>query len=180
MTSGDPPFLVVGHVRTPHGVQGELAVSPLTDHPGSAFAPGVILPVGDADARAPDPAFPDFTVEASRPHGKGLLVRLEGVGDRSEAGLLSGRYLLRPTEEMEPLEEGELFYHQLLGMEVVTVEGDAVGEVAEVFEVDPAHLLEVRGGGRTRYIPFSRGVVTEVDVEAGRIVLDPPEGLLEL
>lgn len=180
MTSPDPPFLVVGHVRKPHGTRGEVSVSILTDHPESTFAPGVVLQVGDEEATSPDPAFPAFTVETSRPHKDGLLVRFEGVTDRNAAALVAGRYLLRPIDEMEPLEEGEVFYHQLLGMEVVTVDGEAVGEVVEVFELQPAHLLEVRGEARTRYIPFAGGVVAEVDVEAGRIVLDPPEGLLEL
>lgn len=180
MASSDPPFLVVGHVRKPHGIRGEVAVTSLTDHPGSTFAPGVVVHVGDEDARAPDPAFPRFTVEASRPHKNGFLVRFEGVEDRNAAGMLAGRYLLRPIEEMEPLDEGEVFYHQLLGMRVVTVDGEEVGEVVEVFDLAPAHLLEVRGDAGTRFVPFAETIVVEVDAEAGRIVVDPPEGLLEL
>lgn len=186
MTSGDPPYLVVAHVKRAHGTRGEVAVASLTDHPESTFAPGVELEVGDATASDPDPAYPSLTVEASRPHKKGYLVRFEGLTSRNEAELLAGRDLLRPLEDTEPLEEGELFQHQLLGMEMVTVDGEPVGEVVEVFELGAAGsgpgtlLLEVRGGGRTRHIPLASPVVTEVDVEEGRIVLDPPEGLLDL
>lgn len=167
-------------MRKPHGTRGEVAVTSLTDHPDSTFAAGVVLHVGDEDASAPDPAFPRFTVETFRPYKNGFLVCFEGVEDRNAAELLAGRYLLRPMEEMEPLAEDELFYHQLLGMRVVTVEGEDVGEVVEVFELEPTQLLEVRGEARTRYIPFAAAVVAEVDVDGRRIVLDPPEGLLEL
>nr|NIP82651.1 16S rRNA processing protein RimM [Gemmatimonadota bacterium]NIQ58566.1 16S rRNA processing protein RimM [Gemmatimonadota bacterium]NIU78888.1 16S rRNA processing protein RimM [Gammaproteobacteria bacterium]NIX47565.1 16S rRNA processing protein RimM [Gemmatimonadota bacterium]NIY11936.1 16S rRNA processing protein RimM [Gemmatimonadota bacterium] len=76
--------------------------------------------------------------------------------------------------------EGEYYYHQLLGLEVETVDGEVVGRVREVYETEPRHLLEVKGGGRVRLIPFDRRIVRSVDPEARRLVIDPPEGLLEL
>ena len=86
-----------------------------------------------------------------------------------------------PIEGLAALEEGEVFYHQLLGAEVVTAEGEPVGRVREVFETAPTHLLEVKGeGGKLHLIPFSERIVRKVDVEAGRIVIKPPPGLLEL
>ncbi|MGH7505131.1 MAG: ribosome maturation factor RimM, partial [Longimicrobiales bacterium] len=76
---------------------------------------------------------------------------------------------------------GEVFYHQLLGAEVVTVDGSVIGRVREVFETEPAHLLEVQSDeGRLHLIPFAERIVRRVDVDAGRITIDPPAGLLEL
>jgi 16S rRNA processing protein RimM len=119
-------------------------------------------------------------VEEGRPYRKGWLVRFEGVEDRTEAELLLGRYVLVPSAELGGLEEGEVFYHQLLGLEVETVAGEVVGRVREVYETEPDHMLEVKGEGRVHLIPFARRIVRMLDVEAGRLVIDPPEGLLEL
>jgi 16S rRNA processing protein RimM len=77
-------------------------------------------------------------------------------------------------------EQGEVFYHDLLGMEAVTVDGRSVGEVVEVYELQAADLLEIRGPDKTHMIPYISSMVRSVDVEQNRVVLDPPDGLLDL
>lgn len=176
----EPTHLVVGHVTKPHGTGGEVLVMPLTDHPGSAFAPGVVLQAASEEGHDPDPDFPPLRVAAVRPFRGGLLVTFGGVENRDQAERLRDVYLMRPVEELAELEEGELFYHELLGMDVVTVDGREVGRVQEVYELLPADMLEVRGASGTVLVPLTKEVVREVDREARRIVLDPPEGLLEL
>jgi 16S rRNA processing protein RimM len=79
-----------------------------------------------------------------------------------------------------PLEEGEVYYHQLLGLEVVTLGGEVVGCVREVYETEPAHLLEVKGPERSHLIPFVKRIVKQVDLAAGRLLIEPPPGLLEI
>ena len=111
---------------------------------------------------------------------KGALVVFGGVTDRTQAEQLQGRYLFLPIDELEPLADGEVFYHQLLDMTVETVDGDAVGMVSEVYEMGPADLLEVRGERGVLMIPYRPEIVVEVDVEARRLVIDPPSGLLDL
>ncbi len=176
----DPRFLVVGHLNKPHGTKGELFVWPLTDHPEGVYAPGVLLHVGDGEGRDPDPDLPPLKVIKTRPFRRGYLVTFGGIEDRTEAELFAGRYLFREFEALEPLAEGELHYHQILGMEVVTKDGRRVGRVTELYELRPADLLEVSDGEREVLIPFLASVVVSVDVEAGRFVIDPPEGLLDL
>lgn len=180
MARRDPGHLVVGHLNKPHGIRGEFFVWPLTDHPESTFAPGVVLWLGEADSDEPNYDLPPLRVESVRPFQKGLLVRFGGVEDRNQAEVLRGRYLLRPVEELEPLADDEFFHHQLLGMMVVTVDGEEVGVVDQVFELEPADLLEVRGPGGSLMIPFRPEIVREVDVEEARLVIDPPDGLLDL
>ncbi len=180
MAHSEPSFLVVGHVNKAHGTKGELFVWPLTDHPESTFAPGVILFPGNDAGEAPDTSWPSLVLESVRPFRRGFLVRFEGIDDRDRAEALHGRYLFRPLSELEELEEGEIFYHQLLGMKVVTIHGEEIGQVVEVYELRPADLLEVRGPGGIRHIPFLRSMIREVDVTGGRLVIDPPEGLLDL
>lgn len=180
MDRPDPSHLVVGHLNKPHGTKGEIFVWPLTDHPGDTFTPGVILYVGDDTGNLPDPTLPSLVIQAARPFRRGFLLRVEGVEDRTGAEALQGRYLLRPAAELAEPDEGEVFYHQLLGMRVLTVGGEEVGKIVEVYELRPADLLEVRGPGGTHFIPFLASLVRDVDPEAGIMVIDPPEGLLEL
>lgn len=180
MARRSPSHLVVGHLSKPHGTRGEIYVWPLTDHPESAFAPGVVLSLGGAADDSPDPDLPPLRVASARPHQRGFLVVFGGVEDRNQAEVLKGRYLFRPIEDVEPLAEGEVFYHQLLEMTVETVEGREVGRVVEVFEVGPSDLLEVHGPGGTVMVPYRPEIVVAVDVDESRIVIDPPDGLLDL
>lgn len=176
----DPTHLVVGHLSKAHGTKGEILVRPLTDHPESTFAPGVVLFMGGADDERPDPDLPPLRVEQVRPVQRGLLVRFGGVDDRNQAELLRGRYLFRPIEDVAPLLEGEVFHHQLVGMAVSTVTGEEVGEVAAIYELEPADLLEIHGPRGTVMVPYRKEIIVELDVQGGRMVIDPPAGLLDL
>jgi 16S rRNA processing protein RimM len=175
----DPETLVVGHVTRAHGTKGEVFVWPLTDRPAEVFARGTVLIAGDEEG-GPGDAEETVTVEGSRAFKRGILLKLAGVDDRNTAEVFARRYLLVARVSLSPLAEDEVYYHQLLGLEVVTSEGEAVGRVREVFETEPAYLLEVRGPEKVHLIPFTERVIRKVDVEAGRVVIKPPPGLLEL
>jgi len=81
---------------------------------------------------------------------------------------------------LEPLGDGEFFYHQLLGMKVQTNIGTVVGEVTEVYELDPNDILCVQGHEGEIMIPFSKEIVLQVNADEKCIVIDPPDGLLDL
>lgn len=176
---GAPEHLVVGQITKPHGTKGEVFVWPLTEHPEEVFEPGRELLLGDVDGTLGEEPLP-LTVVSSRPFKRGLLLGLEGFEDRTSVTPLSGRYLLVPIGELAPLEEDEVYYHQLLGLEVVTVDGEVVGRVREVYETEPAHLLEVKGAERLHLIPFVKRIIKKLDLEAGRLVIKPPPGLLDI
>lgn len=180
MGRADPKYLAVGHLSKAHGIQGEFVVSPLTDHPEGTYAPGVVLRLADATGQSPDPDLPPLRVVGSRPFKGAFLVEFGGIETRNEAEALRGRYLLREAAEVEPPAADEFFYHQLLGLEVFTVQGERLGRVREVYELAPSDLLEVRDGEREFMIPFRKEIVVEVNLDEGRIVVDPPEGLLDL
>jgi 16S rRNA processing protein RimM len=180
MDREDPSFLVVGHLNKPHGTKGELFAWPLTDHPESVYVPGTVFLSGALEDAQPDPDLPPLRLSSVRPFKRGFLVSFGGVHDREGAERIQGRYLFRETEALEPLAEGEVFYHQLVGMEVVTKEGEMVGKITEVYELRPADLLEVRGPKGEMMIPFLSEIVVDVDADAGRMVIDPPDGLLDL
>ena len=177
-SSRQPSHLVVGHLNKPHGTKGEIFVWPLTDHPGSHFAPGAVHLPGSEEAREPDDSLPPLEIESVRPYRKGFLAKFAGVDDRDGAEKLRGLYLLRPFDAIDPLADDEVFYHQLLGAQVTTVDGATVGEVKEVYPLKPADLLQVAGANGEALIPMTPEIVVEVDRERRRVVVDPPEGLL--
>ena len=176
----DPGFLVVGRIGRPHGIRGEILVQLETDHPESAFAPGVVLFLAGSEAGVPEEGIPPLEVESGRPVRAGYLVAFEGIETREEAELLRGRFLLRDFADVPPLDPGEVFHHQLLGLSVTTVEGAHLGTVREVYDLAPVELLEVRDGARETMIPFRKEIIREVDLEGGRIVVELPDGWLDL
>lgn len=176
-----PTHLVVGHVTKPHGTKGELFVWPLTDNVEEVFAEDRELLVGDEHGRLDPERSEPLVIESTREFKRGVLVKFRGHGDRNAVEDLAQRYLLAPIEELAPLEADEVYYHQLLGMRVRTNDGEAVGQVQEVYETYPAHMLEVKSdAGRIHLIPFAERIVKKVDTENGEIVIKPPPGLLEI
>lgn len=178
--ASQPEHLVVGHITKAHGTKGELLLWPLTDRPEEVFVPGRTLLVGDQEGALP-PDAPSLVIERSRPFKRGYIVKFETLDSRDAADDILRRYVLVPSAALPPLEPGEIRYHELLGCTVETVRGERVGVVREVFETEPNHLLEVKSeNGRLHLIPFAERIVRQIDRDAKRIVIDPPEGLLEL
>jgi 16S rRNA processing protein RimM len=175
-----PEHLVVGHIAKAHGTKGELFVWPLTDRPDEVFAPGRALLLGDNEGALP-PDAPSVVIESSRAFKRGVLVKFAELDARSDAGTFTQRYLLLPTTELPDLAEDELFYHELLGAVVESVDGKRIGVVREVYETEPNHLLEVKSAdGKVHLIPFAERIVRSIDRSQRRIVVELPEGLLEL
>jgi 16S rRNA processing protein RimM len=176
----EPTHLVVGRIERPHGIKGEVVVRSLTDHPGGVFSPGVFLSVGTSAEGGPDPDAPRLRIESARPHKGGYLVRFGGMEDRNQVEGLRRTLLFRPLDDLEPLDEGEVFFHQLVGLTASTAEGDELGLVSDVLEIASGLLLEVRRRGRPLLVPWAEEIVVEVDVPGGSIILDLPDGLLEV
>ncbi|MEU5989659.1 ribosome maturation factor RimM [Spirillospora sp. NPDC047418] len=164
--------LVVGRVGRPHGVRGEVTIDVRTDEPDTRFAAGAEI------ATDPGAAGP-LTIERIRWHSGRLLVRFAGVGDRDAAEELRGTWLVVDPGDIPPSADPDDFHDQeLVGLAVVTADGAAVGEVAEVLH-HGQDLLVVRGPGGEKLVPFVAALVPEVDVPGGRLVIDPPPGLLD-
>ena len=170
--------LVVGRVGRPHGIRGELTVQVHTDDPDLRFAAGSVLATEPA-ARGP------LTVASSRWHSGRLLVRFAGYADRDSAEDLRGTLLVMDSAEVAPAGPDEFHDHQLIGLSVRTVAGAPVGVVTDVLHQGQDLLViqppaAPRSGSGQILIPFVAAIVPEVDVQAGRLVIDPPPGLLDL
>ena len=174
-----PEFAIVGRVRKAHGIHGELVVEPLTNVPDAVFAPGRRVFAGTVDG---DPARDrrELVVEESRPFKGGWIVAFDSIADRNEAELWRERYLLARVNELAPVEEGEVYIHDLFGLSVVRAGSlEPVGEVTDVYELPQGVMLDVRRPSGSVLIPFRGEVVTRVDLAERRLEIDPPEGLLE-
>lgn len=169
-------LVLVGRVAKAHGITGELAVELHTDSPEQRFALGesVTAQLRDGSKRT-------LTITAARPHAGRLLVRFEEVPDRNTAEDMRGALLLADPSTLAPIDDPDEFYdHELAGLSAVLMDGTEVGKVKEVAHGLGGELLVInRPGGEEVLVPFVRQIVPEVDVKGGRVVLDPPEGLIE-
>jgi 16S rRNA processing protein RimM len=174
-----PGHLIVGTIQKPHGIKGELFVRLETDRPDAVFAAGRALVLGDGQGRPSDVV---LTVERARAFKGGMLVKVEGqTGRTAELEELRGRTLLIPRDQAAPPEEDEVFYHDLLGMKVVTAAEGEVGTIDEVYDAPAGPMLSVRRqGAKELLIPFARAMVRRVGVEEKVLELDLPAGLLDL
>jgi 16S rRNA processing protein RimM len=164
--------LVVGRITRPHGVRGEVSVEVRTDEPGRRFAVGSVLATDPAEAGP-------LTVASVRWHTGRLLVEFAGITDRDQAESLRGIWLTLDSAQAGSSDDPDEFHdHELIGLAVVTVSGEPVGQVTDVRH--HGQDLLVIGGPDGLLVPFVAAIVPEVDVAAGRLVIDPPPGLLEL
>jgi 16S rRNA processing protein RimM len=167
--------VAVGRIGKAHGVRGEVAVEVRTDDPDRRFADGAVL-VTDPPERGP------LTVVRSRPHAGRLLVQFDGVADRTAAAMLRGTLLTVDSTGDPPLDDPDEFYdHQLVGLVAFSVGGEPLGDVEDVLHPPGPDLLVLRRPtGEETLVPFVASIVPTVDLAAGRLVVDPPEGLLDL
>lgn len=168
--------LLVGVASRAHGLKGEVSVNVHTDSPEERFAPGAVLIARRAGA--PDGT---LTVESSRPHSGRLLVRFVEAPDRTAAEGVRGTLLLITTDVLAPPDDPDDFHiHQLEGLTVELMDGSVVGTVRDVVHGPAGEMLIVaRPELPDALVPFVRAIVPTVDLAAGRVVLTPPEGLLD-
>ena len=167
--------IVVALVRRAHGLDGEVLVELMTGDPDQVFVADRRFGVSWADGRGPG----TLTLTDARKHKGGLLLRFREVSDRTAAERLQGRDLTLRPDELRELDEDEFFVHDLVGYAVETTDGEPVGAVAAAYETGSQLLLGVMDGEQEKLVPFGRQLVTKVDREARKILIDPPPGLLE-
>ena len=158
----DEPTLVVGVITSVHGLGGEVAVQNRSDNPDRWDAGGQVFL---ADGRR-------LTIEASRPHGRRLLVKFEGVDDRTSAETLRGATLVVPESWLPELPAGSWWAHELQGCAVVTTTGRDLGTLVEVV-ANPANDLWIARDedGTETLIPVIEEFLVQVDPSARRIVV---------
>ncbi|MDW8804660.1 ribosome maturation factor RimM [Streptomyces scabiei] len=166
--------LVVARIGRAHGIKGEVTVEVRTDEPELRLGPGAVL-LTDPASTGP------LTIETGRVHSGRLLLRFEGVRDRTAAEALRNTLLIAEVDPEElPEEEDEYYDHQLMDLDVVTRDGVEVGRITEISHLPSQDLFIVeRPDGSEVMIPFVESIVTEIDLTEQRAVIDPPPGLID-
>ena len=174
------PSTVIARIGKPHGLLGEVTVQLHTDEPDRRLAVGTVI---DTEAAAGTGVPRTLTVRSTRVHNGVWLVAFEEVPDRTGAESLRGTRLVVDAADVLPADdEDDVFTEeQLRGLTVVDPAGTVLGEVGGL-ELGAAQdrLVILLPDGREAQVPFVTALVPEVDLEAGRVVVDAPPGLLDL
>lgn len=170
----EPRYLVVGRVLKPHGVRGEVRVEIVTGYPERL---GQHAAFYLAHPSSPD-AVRRYSVERLRLHQNVALLKLEGCDDRNAAEGLRGLLVQIPVEEAVPLEEGEYYLYQVVGVQVETEDGEPLGQVIEVLDTGANDVYVVQGPRGEVLLPAIKDVVLKLDLETRRLVVRLMPGLL--
>lgn len=169
----DERQVTVGRIASAHGIRGEVAVAAYTES-DEFFRPGKSL-----GAKGPGAKPESLTIASARPHKKGFIIAFEGFSDRNRAESYAGRELFVDRDELPEPEPGEYYWTDLLGMEVVTRQGEVLGRLASIIETGANDVFEVKDeeSGKETLLPALDWVILSVDTDAGRITVEVPEGL---
>lgn len=160
--------MVIGVIKTPHGVRGTVRVQPTGS--GRHLREGM----------EPYVEGTRYRILSSRPTPKGFLVDLQGIGSRAEAGVLREKELVLDRSELDPPEDEEFYVTDLVGLSAQDSEGRKIGEVIETFETAAHEVIvirpsDARDAAQDIYVPFTLEHVPELDLKCKRIVVRPPE-----
>jgi 16S rRNA processing protein RimM len=170
-----PAYLVLGEILRPHGVRGELRVRLMTEYPERIAK---LKTVYLADSPEPTKTTP-YAVQGMRMNSGYGLLKLEGIDERNAADRLRGLLLLVDMEHAVPLEEGEFYLYQLIGLNVQTVEGETLGRLEEVLETgaNDVYIVDSPRYGEV-LIPVTEETIIKTDIGAGVMIVKLPDGLL--
>ena len=171
-------LMIVGRVRKPQGIHGELLVEPLTDMPDVIFASGNRVFAGTPEGEL-DGTGSALTVQRARPFKGAYIIEFTELTERTAADQWRGRYLLSQTARDRVLKENEIYRHELVGMRVIDANMGELGTVAGLYDLPQGLTLEVSTRRGPALIPYRPEIVREVDLEAKCIHITAPSGLLE-
>jgi 16S rRNA processing protein RimM len=170
-------LVAVGRILGPHGRDGGIRLKATSDVPGR-FDVGESLSASRDGIIAEGRTYQIAKSRSTGPKGKDeLILWFTGFRDRGQAQRLTGLWLCVPQSEVPSAQEGEYFHYQLIGLKVRTVEGEDLGELAEILETGSNDVYVVTGLDGEILVPALSKVVREVDIAGGLMVVDLPEGL---
>ena len=161
--------MLLGDIGAAQGLKGEVRIRSFTAEPGDIVAYG---PLEDDQGRT-------VAIESLRATPKALIARIEGITTREGAEALTGTKLYVPRSRLLERDDEEWYHAELIGLDVVGRDGAPIGKIVAVHNFGAGDLLEISpaSGGESLIVPFTEDSVPEVDIEAGRLILVPPEML---
>jgi 16S rRNA processing protein RimM len=163
----------LGEIVATHGLEGWLKLNPFNPET-SAFDSSREVILDQAGDRTP------HEIESSKRHGRQILVKLRGVDGIDEARKWVGAILCVDAAALGPLEPGQYYHFQVVGLEVCALQGERIGIITRVWSTPAGELYVVQGATKEFLIPAVKEIIEKVDFAAGRVIINPPEGLLDL
>ena len=167
-------MVLVGRIARAHGNRGQVVVDSATDFPEERFKAGSVLYIHRGEVTD------SVTVESVRFHRGRPIIALSGVNTMDAAEALAGFELRVGEDALQPLPDGSYYRHDLIGCSVVTPGGASVGRVKDVEGDAAGSRLVVESSAGDVLIPIVQGICAEIDVAGRKIVVEPPDGLLDL
>jgi len=165
--SGEPVYLVVGKLHRPHGLRGEIVMEVLTDFP-ERLRPKKTVFIGDNHQAA--------QISQVRVHGRGLLVKFQGIDKPDSALHLVNQMVYVPMESIPSLPSGEYYFHQLVGLKVIDREDHPLGFLEEIIETGANDVYIIRNeNGSEILLPALESVILEVDLDRKIMRVNPPD-----
>jgi 16S rRNA processing protein RimM len=183
----EPEYAIVGLIRKAQGIRGEVVVEPLTDQPDVVFASGSRVFAGTHDGELSvvhdamgEEERPTLTIAQSKPFKKGLIVQFEELRDRDSAELWRGRYLLAPFSELPPLQQDQVYLHDLVGMTVRNFDGQEIGAVTTFYELPQGLMLDIQTSRGSVLVPYRPEVIVRTDIDDRVIVINDTLGFMDI
>lgn len=167
-------MVLVGRIARAHGNRGQVIVDPATDFPEERFKAGSVLHIRRGDATEP------MTVEQVRFHRGRPIIGLAGIDTMNAAEALAGTELRVGVDALQPLPSGSYYHHDLIGCAVETPQGERIGTVRGVEGDGAGSRLVVDSANGDVLVPMVEGICVTIDVAGRKIVIAPPEGLLDM
>ena len=167
MKPSDPEFIAIGEILTPWGVKGKLKVEVITDFP-QRFASSSKVYVNQQP----------MTIDSCIWHKGKVIIKLNTIDSIEDAQRLRGQPIEIHHSQLQPLPEGQYYHFQLIGLEVCTTERELLGNITEILASKSNDTYVVHGAKGEILIPAIEDVVKSIDLDKGRIVIEPIEGLL--
>jgi 16S rRNA processing protein RimM len=164
----NPDRICVGTIAGAFGVQGEVRLKSFCAEPAA---------IGDYGPLWTEDGSRSFKIKLTRPVTGGFGAKLPGIATKEAADALKGVLLFADRARLPKLPDDEFYHADLIGLEVVDTGGAALGKIIAVQNHGAGDILEVTGGPKALLIPFTLAIVPTVDLAAGRVVVDLPEGL---
>ena len=167
MTQQAHEHVVLGQIAGVYGVRGWVKVYSHTDPKENILDYPVWL-IG--------PDYQPVTLETGKVHGKGIIAKLAGYDDRDKVAVLLGKDIATTRDQLPAIEQGEYYWADLVGLQVVNTDKVSFGNIDHLFETGANAVMVVKDGKKERMVPFLTGsVIKSVDMEAGLVTVDWPE-----
>ena len=169
MSNSELEFITIGRILAPWGVRGKLKVKTETDFP-QRFVSGAKVYIDQQP----------MTIDSAEWRSVKLVVKLNTVDSIAEAQELCGKTLEIERKQVQPLDEGQYYHFQIIGLEVWTTSGERLGTISEIMNTESTDIYVVRHKQGEVLIPAIEDVIKSVDLDEGKMVIEPIEGLLNL